>query len=112
LALGSYEEKLMSHHGSDPFDEKRAEFMRKLKDTTSFRGAIGAYPNGMLTKSDEGSIQFAIGEVDGKVVIDFGTPVAWLGMTPQEAADLTSSILRAARGAGRRQGKPVSFTIG
>lgn len=25
---------------------------------------------------------------DGKVVLDFGTPVAWVGMTPQQAADL------------------------
>lgn len=104
----------MSHHGSDPFDDgpERSEFLRRLMDTTSFRGAIGSYPAGKLRASDEGAIQFAVGEKDGKVVIDFGTPVAWLGMTPQEAADIASAILRKAREVGRKQGQSIAFTIG
>lgn len=108
----------MSHHGPDPFDgdggpdfAKRAKLMRDLLNTTGFRGAIGNFPDGQLTKADEGAIQFAVGEQDGKVVIDFGTSVHWLGMTPQQAADFASSVLKKARLVARKNGETVGFTI-
>lgn len=114
----------MGHHSDQPFDgpekmkaemEKiaaRQKLMRDLLDTTGFRGAIGAYPEGKLTPSDEGAIQFAIGESDGKVVIDFGTAVHWLAMSPQDAADMASSLLSKARLVGRRNGETITMTIG
>lgn len=114
----------MAHHGSDPFGDdpdaakkfdaiaKRNKLMRDLMDTTGFRGALGEFPEGKLTKSDEGSIQFALGSKDGKVILDFGTPVAWVGMTPQQAADLASSILSKAREVGRRNGETITLTLG
>lgn len=103
----------MSHHSPEPFDHpERRDFMRKLMDTTSFRGAIGSHPHGKLTKSDEGSLQFAIGGKDGKVVIDFGSPVAWIGMTPQQAMDLAASIMKRARAAAAENGETVHITIG
>jgi hypothetical protein len=107
----------MSHHGSDPFDEperlrKMEELRKTLLDTTAFRGALGDFPEGQLTMMDEGSIQFAIGEKDGKVVLDFGTPVAWIGMTPQQAADFASTLLKRAREVGRKNGESVGFIIG
>jgi hypothetical protein len=109
----------MAHHGPNPFapDEgpeflNRQKLLRDLLNTTSFRGAIGDFPHGKLTKDDEGSIQFSIGERDGKVVIDFGTPVHWLGMTPQQAADFASGILKWAHSVGRKQGQTIDFTIG
>jgi hypothetical protein len=103
----------MSHHGSDPFDNpERKETFKKLLETTAFRGALGDFPEGQLSKSDEGSIQFAIGVKDGKVVLDFGTPVAWVGMNPQQAADLASTLLKRAREAGRANGQSIAFTIG
>lgn len=107
----------MAHHGSNPFDgdlpefQSRQKLMRELLDTTGFRGAIGSFPEGQLTKSDEGSIQFAVGEQNGKVVIDFGTPVHWLGMTPQQAADLASTILKRARQVARKSGETVGFSL-
>lgn len=108
-------------HGSEPFDGEpenpqrkiaRNKLMRELLDTTGFRGAIGEFPEGRLSKTDEGSIQFAIGEKDGKVVIDFGTPVHWLGMSPQQAAEFASLLLKRAREVGRKTGQTVSFVIG
>jgi hypothetical protein len=105
----------MSHHGSGPFDgpsESRKEHLRKLLDTASFKGALGDFPEGQLTKSDEGSIQFAVGIEKGKVVLDFGTPVQWVGMNPQQAADLASSLLSKAREAGRLNGEVVTIVIG
>lgn len=113
----------MAHHGSTPFDGPeepndperkiaRNKLMRDLMDTTGFRGALGDFPEGQLTESDEGSIQFAVGETDGKVIIDFGTPVHWLGLNPQQAADLASLLLKRAREVGRKNGETVGFTIG
>lgn len=112
----------MSHHGSEPFDGMPEDPERKiarnklmrdlLGSAANFRGALGAFPEGQLTKTDEGSIQFAIGEKDGKVVLDFGTPVHWVGMSPQQAADLASLLIKRAREVGRKNGETVSFMIG
>ena len=112
----------MAHHGYEPFDGEGPEFQRQhqliremqkrlLSTAADFRGAVGAYPEGQLTAADEGSIQFAIGEQDGKVVIDFGTSVHWLGMTPQQAADFASSVLKRARLVARKKGESVGFSI-
>lgn len=110
----------MSNHGSEPFDGEpvpfdkkveRRKLMRDLLETTAFRGALGDFPEGQLSKTDEGSIQFALGAKDGKVIIDFGTPVHWLGMTPQQAADLASAIIKKAREVARANGESVGFTI-
>ena len=108
------------HHGPNPFQDdpekpvfqKRRELMRELLNTTGFRGALGDFPLGQIAKDDEGAIQFAIGEKDGKVIIDFGTPVHWLGMTPQQAADFASAVIKRARTVARANGVTVGFTIG
>lgn len=113
----------MSHHGFDAFDGDGPDFQNRhkliremqaklLATTAEFRGAIGEYPDGQLTPRDEGSIQFAIGEQHGKVVIDFGTPVHWLGMTAQQAADFASAVLAKARLVGRKNGETITMTIG
>jgi hypothetical protein len=107
----------MSHHGIEPFEEpefqKRNEIMRRLLNSTAeFRGAIGHHPDGKLTAFDEGSVQFAVGSQDGKVVLDFGTPVRWMGMTPQQAADLASSLMKWARLEGRKKGETITMTFG
>jgi len=105
----------MSHHGNEPFEDMPPGFrkiLRDMKDTTSFRGAVGAFPEGKLTRSDEGAIQFAVGEKDGKVVLDFGTPVSWIGMSPQQAADIAGALLAHAREVGRKNGQMIHVTIG
>jgi hypothetical protein len=40
---------------------------------------------------------FAVGSHEGKVVIEFGTPVAWLGMTPDQALQLAKTLESRAR---------------
>lgn len=111
----------MSNHGPKPFDfgDDKPEFQKRqqrfrdfINSVADFRGAVGDFPEGRLTKDDEGAIQFAIGERDGKVVIDFGTSVHWLGMTPQQAADFASAVLKRARQVARENGETVGFTIG
>ncbi len=87
----------MSHHGTDPFDEperleKLEALKKKLLDTAAFRGSLGDFPEGQLTKMDEGAIQFAIGEKDGKVVIDFGKPVVWIGFDRAQALEISDTL--------------------
>lgn len=120
----------MGHHGSGPFDDEHPdrealrkfidgeratannEKLAKLLDTASFRGAVGDFPMGKLSASDEGAIQFGVTVKDGKVVLDFGTPVQWIGMSAQQAAELASTLLMRAREAGRRTGETVTMVIG
>lgn len=87
----------------------RKKVMRDLLDTSSFRGAIGQPPATPLAGDDDGPLQFAIGDVDGQVVIDFGTPVKWLGLPPQQAAKLASLLLRRARHVAKQSGETIEF---
>jgi len=63
-------------------------------------GATGEYPEGKLTPADEGALQFAVGVCDGKVCLDFGTPVVWIGMAPADAHRLAENLMRHAKDAG------------
>ena len=56
-------------------------------------GATGEFPKGKIAPEDEGEIAFAVGHRDGKVVIDFGKSVAWLGMEQHQAIALANTIL-------------------
>jgi len=62
----------MPHHSDVPFD----------------LGATGRFPEGKIHDSDEGEIRFAVGSKDGNVIIEFGKPVAWLGLPPDLAREL------------------------
>jgi hypothetical protein len=84
----------MSHHGDKPFDAYDEETAQRMQEMflNSSVGPTGGYPQGKLTKSDEGELAFAVGNRDGKVVLDFGSPVAWIGMDPAQALALASSL--------------------
>lgn len=56
-------------------------------------GPTGEYPAGKLTPEDEGGINFRIGTMNGRVVMDFGTQVAWIGMLPNEARQLAGLLV-------------------
>ena len=74
-------------------------------------GCTGNFPHGKLNGSDEGGIRFAIGEDGGNVVINFGTPVAWLGMPPEQAVALAEMLIAKARVVARRQGKMLTVSL-
>lgn len=71
------------HHSSEPLEGEMDDVL----------GATGEFPEGKLTESDEGEIRFRVGAKDGKVVLDLGAPVAWVGMTVKQARDLGSSLI-------------------
>ena len=97
----------MGHHGSE---EMSSEMQQKLEDALKRDkedgvlrkqlaaespqfGASGKYPMGKLDKSDEGEITFGIASHRGKVIVNFGKPVAWLGMDAAQAVALAASLL-------------------
>jgi len=80
----------MSHHSSEPNKELN-EAMRKL---------FGEFPDGKLNPDDSGAVAMAVGVEAGRVVMRFPKPVAWIGMTGDEAFELAQCLLRHARNAG------------
>jgi hypothetical protein len=80
----------MSHHSSEPNSEL-SEAMRRL---------FGEYPDGKLNPDDAGAVAMEIGVENSRVVIRFPKPIAWIGMTGDEAFELAQCLLRHARNAG------------
>ena len=62
-------------------------------------GATGKYPQGKLNESDEGELRMRVeaNSDSGKVIIDFGTPVAWMALCPYDAEALSKALLRRAQ---------------
>lgn len=58
-------------------------------------GATGKFPQGKVHASDEGELQFGIAtdREHGVVVLNFGKPVAWLGLPPAIARQLAQALL-------------------
>lgn len=56
-------------------------------------GAIGQHPEGKMTAHDEGGLRFGIANDGAHVIINFGTPVAWLGLGPSDARDLAKLLI-------------------
>lgn len=80
----------MSHHGNNP-DPQLHEAMRKL---------FGEYPDGKLNPDDSGAVAMSVGVESSRVVVRFPKPVAWIGMSGDEAFELAQVLLRHARNAG------------
>lgn len=62
-------------------------------------GATGEFPEGKLNSNDEGEIRFgvALDKEARKVILNFGKPVAWLGMSPGQAIELADLLRKKAR---------------
>jgi hypothetical protein len=76
------------HHGDELGKRFREEAER------AGLGATGHYPEGALDETDQGELKLAIAADPkaGKVLVNFGKPVAWFGMTPQQARELAESL--------------------
>lgn len=59
-------------------------------------GATGSFPQGHISDDDQGGLRMAVGfdKLDGIVRVEFGKPVAWLGLPPPEAIQLAHLLLR------------------
>lgn len=52
------------------------------------------YPDGKLREDDGGATQVGIGDVDGRVIVQFTKPVTWIGFPPKEAREFANTIIR------------------
>jgi hypothetical protein len=61
-------------------------------------GATGRFPLGKLTPEDEGELRFAIAAAPQTktVILDFGKPVAWLGLPRADALALADMLKKKA----------------
>jgi hypothetical protein len=62
-------------------------------------GPTGRFPEGKLCSNDRGEIIFGVAHdpVTAKVIVEFGTPVTWLGLNAAQAMELANSLLKHAR---------------
>jgi len=94
------------HHGDRWFKEavqqaKMAETIQAMKAETRAQGTplgeTGRFTHGALTPDDEGELRYAVTASGGKVILAFGTPVEWIGMTPRMAHRLADALNKWAR---------------
>ncbi len=76
------------HHGKSLNDAMQQESLLQQF------GATNKYPEGKLNETDEGEIQLGVTHDPkiGKVIINFGKPVAWIGFSGAQAMDLARSL--------------------
>lgn len=88
----------MSHHGSNPLDPTAPidpEAQRAMSEAMA--KLLGEFPDGKLNPTDEGALAVMIGNENGRVVLRFPKPVAWIGFTPEQAIDIAQSLIDNAR---------------
>jgi hypothetical protein len=55
------------------------------------------FPEGKIHPDDEGQISVAIGIDNGNVIINFGKPIAWLGLPPAACMEMGRTLIKRAR---------------
>ena len=89
----------------DPIDVKdmlqkiqeQAKDIEKQGQEPEQAGPTGQYPEGKLSPDDIGEIKIRVGMKHDKVFIDFGTAVAWVAMTGNQAIDMGNMLCKAGR---------------
>jgi hypothetical protein len=59
-------------------------------------GATGKFPDGKLNQHDEGELLMAIARRGEQVIIEFGKPIAWFSLSPEQAREFAALILQRA----------------
>lgn len=95
----------MSHHGQD-LTQISEHFKELFEHQKRLRGT---YPEGKLNEQDKGALSFTVSTMGEKVIIAFGEPTAWMGMTGDQAAELGVLLIKRARQAGLT--KPFSIEL-
>lgn len=64
-----------------------------IKDTEELIGPTGKFPAGKIHPTDAGEIAFSVSVKSGKIIVAFGAPVAWIGLSTDQA-DALADLLR------------------
>lgn len=81
----------MNHGSSSSFDGQ-------IPETDDEKiGATGRFSVGKLKPEDEGELRLAITAAKGRVVVEFGKPIRWIGMNGEQALELARSLEKKAR---------------
>lgn len=85
----------MAHHWSNQFENQmsREDFEKLIQKDETQPGATGNFPDGKLDPLDEGEIRLRMGILDGRLIIEFGKPIASIGFTREEAINIGQAIL-------------------
>jgi len=62
------------------------------RKTASIIGPTGEYPGGTLSDADVGGINIAVSAHEGHVIVAFGAPLMWIGMTPDQARAIAKGL--------------------
>jgi hypothetical protein len=57
-------------------------------------GPTGDFPRGKIGPDNEGGLRIGIASNGDTVILNFGTPVAWVGFPKEQAIELAKTILR------------------
>ena len=80
------------HHGDELL--RQSELLEMLKRQKETGLPEGSFSQGKLTPSDEGDLAYRIAADPRrqKIVIDFGKPVAWIGLDRESAEQLRDNL--------------------
>lgn len=88
-----------SHHGepSQPSPEQEA-LMRRFIDQVDGK-AKREYTHGRIGGEDLGTLAIAVAadKAHGTVILRFGKPVEWIGLSPKDVAGLVKMLIEKAR---------------
>jgi hypothetical protein len=92
-AFITIDDRALTFDGTWPAIELLKEFQPWNKRPL---GATGTFPQGKVSDDDEGGLKMAIAfdPLDGIVRVEFGKPVAWLGLPPPEAMELGKLLMK------------------
>lgn len=84
----------MAHHSSEPAFRDSDRQQMELAAQQMKLGATGRRPLPAVSTDDEGEIQMALSHdpEKRKVYLNFGKPIAWLGLTPEQASDIADTL--------------------
>lgn len=98
------------HHGNEPDRELEQERLLALLKKQQEGLAKRAWPEGRIGATDDGELAVKIeSDPDKEIVrLDFGKPVAWVAMPPEQAIQWAQLLIQHARKVSK---KPVSVVL-
>jgi hypothetical protein len=92
-AMVTIDDRALTFDGAWPLIEDLKAFQPWNKRPL---GAKGTFSQGQLNDSDEGDLVLSVAydKLDGVVRVEFGKPVAWLGLPPPQAIEFAKLLLR------------------